>query len=71
MCFFQEIFCFVILLFIFILLYNILQYFIFCTARLLVSMNIFVQRVTVTSNMFISNPYLTNGISHVSVDRLT
>ena len=64
-----------------ILFYNIIYfyiiiilYFISYTAQLFVSMNIFAQRVTKTLNVFLSNPYffkLADGISHVSVDRLT
>ena len=49
----------------------ILQYFIFCTARLIVSVNIFVQRVTervfLKSILFV----MADGISHVLIDRFT
>ena len=49
----------------------ILWYSIFCIARLTVSTNVFVQRVTETSNVFFSNPYFLNWLSHVLVERLT
>ena len=62
MCFSRKIFYFIILLFIFILLffYNILF---LCTVRLIVSVNIFVQRATRTSNVFFSNPYFLNWLT--------
>ena len=41
----------------------ILWYSIFCIARLTVSTNVFVQRVTETSNVFFSNPYLVNWLT--------
>ena len=45
------------------------KYFIFCTARLIVSMNIFVQRVT--SNVFISNQYFLNWLTGYLTFQLT
>ena len=61
MCFSRKIFYFIILfIFILLLFCNILF---FCTARLIVSMNIFVQRVTETSNAFFSNPYFLNWLT--------